>query len=416
MNFLLSAGAPNDMWVVIINWIHGAVANYGWTILLFTLLVKLVMSPLDFMVKYSSKKQALIQKKCAPEIAKLNKKYGSDQNTVKVQTQSLYKREGLKTGIGCLIMAINMILTMVVFFTLYSSLRKVSAYQAINQYETIQTSYSNSYYQNLIDADAEDEIVDRETADVWMNSVHDRFTNADSGLTWENTWNNWCDGLASDGSTLADNAEENSLYQKISSAVQAGSDSAIQTWNDIKESWLWIDNIWVADAVKKPFPTYSDLLSLAQNGNYTTYVKENINEADYNNIANLIGSHSRSSNGYFILAILAGVLTFLSQWLAELHNGLKNKKANKLAKVSEKATGNSMKIMKIILPIIMVIFVLTTGSSFGIYIISSSIASIIYGEIITLIIDAMTKKKRIEVEEYLEKEANRLIRKGKLQG
>ena len=203
MNFLLTAAAPNDMWVVIINWIHGAVTNYGWTILLFTLLVKLVLSPLDFMVKYSTKKQTLIQKKCAPEIAKLNKKYGADQNTVKVQTQSLYKREGLNMGVGCLIMAINMILTMVVFFTLYASLRKVSAYQAINQYETIQSSYSNSYYQSLIDADGEDEIVDVATADNWMNVIKEKYTNAESGLTWEHTWNNWKDGLASDGSDLS---------------------------------------------------------------------------------------------------------------------------------------------------------------------------------------------------------------------
>jgi len=416
MNFLLTAAAPNDMWVVIINWIHGAVTNYGWTILLFTLLVKLVLSPLDFMVKYSTKKQTLIQKKCAPEIAKLNKKYGADQNTVKVQTQSLYKREGLNMGVGCLIMAINMILTMVVFFTLYASLRKVSAYQAINQYETIQSSYSNSYYQSLIDADGEDEIVDVATADNWMNVIKEKYTNAESGLTWEHTWNNWKDGLASDGSDLTANAEENAIYQKISSAVDAGSKTAVDTWNDIKESWLWIDNIWVADSPIKPFPTYKDLLSLAKNGGYTKYVQENINEADYNQIAGLIGSNSRANNGYFLLAIFAGILTFLTQWLAELHNGLKNKKANKLAKASEKATGKSMKMMKIIMPIIMVIFVLTTGSSFGIYIISSSLASMLLGEICTLIIDAMTKKKRLEVEEYLEKEANRLIRKGKIQG
>ena len=34
------------------------------------------------------------------------------------------------------------------------------------------------------------------------------------------------------------------------------------------------------------------------------------------------------------------------------------------------------------------------------------------GELTTLIIDALTKKKRLEVEESLEKEANRLIKKG----
>ena len=70
--------------------------------------------------------------------------------------------------------------------------------------------------------------------------------------------------------------------------------------------------------------------------------------------------------------------------------------------------------MKIIMPIIMVVFVLTASASFGLYILASNVASIAFGEITTLIVDKMTKKKRLEVEESLEKEANRLIRKGKI--
>lgn len=71
--------------------------------------------------------------------------------------------------------------------------------------------------------------------------------------------------------------------------------------------------------------------------------------------------------------------------------------------------------MKIVMPIIMLTFVLTSSASFGIYILASNIASIAIGEIISLIINKLTKKKQAEVEEYLEKEANRLIKKGKLQ-
>ena len=112
--------------------------------------------------------------------------------------------------------------------------------------------------------------------------------------------------------------------------------------------------------------------------------------------------------------MLAGVLTFLSQWFAELHNKLKSKKANIVAKQASQP-GNAMKIMKFIMPVIMVLFVISTGASFGIYILTSNLASMLIGEIVTLIIAKLTKKKQLEVEEMLEKEANRLIKKGKLQ-
>lgn len=405
MSYLLESAlsAPSGLWVTIINWIQGAVTNYGWTILLFTLLVKFVMSPLDFMVRYSTKKQTLIQKKCAPEIAKLQKKYGADQNTVKVQTQSLYKREGLNPGVGCIVMLVNMILTIVVFFTLYSSLRQVSAYQAINQYETMAETYSTTFTNNLIgDGGFENE----EEAIVWYN-----------GLTSEKV-QAWQKDVASDGDTPIEESEEYEDYKIFMHAHKPAVEAVHAKWHEIKDSWLWIDNLWVADSNVRPFPDYSSLKSLASNGGYSKYVKDNIDENSYNAIYTIVKDTSRSNNGYFILAILAGALTFLSQWLSELSNGLKNKRANKLANASEKMAngGGAMKIMKIVMPIIMIIFVLTSGSSFGIYILSSSLASIVIGQICAIIINAVTKKKRIEVEEYLEKEANRLIKKGKMKG
>ena len=75
-----------------------------------------------------------------------------------------------------------------------------------------------------------------------------------------------------------------------------------------------------------------------------------------------------------------------------------------------------MKIMKIVMPVIMIMFVLSSSASFGIYLLASNIAGIAVGEIINLIVNKLTKKKRIEVEEFLAKEADRLIKKGKLQG
>ncbi len=396
--------APSDLWTIIINWINGAVGSYGWTILLFTLLVKVVMSPFDFFSKYSSKKQMLVQQKCAPQIAKMQKKFGNDTQKIRIQTNELYKREGMNMGMSCIFMLVNLVLTMTVFFTLYSSLRKVSAYEAINAYEQVQATYNNSLYENL--ASLSDDLDSVEEAEVW-------YANFTEAKAFVESNDDTAEGYSvyyqtyQDGTSLAESA--------IAQTNETAIDACMETWESVKSSWLWIDNIWVADSTTSPFPTYDSLVSLAKNGGYTDYVSENIDEESYTNIYNIISANSsRANNGYYILAILAGVLTFLTQWIAELHNKLKNKKANKVAKNTD-STAGTMKIMKFVMPVIMVIFVFSTGASFGIYILASNLASMVLGEISTLIIDKLTKKKRLEVEEYLEKEANRLIKKGKLQ-
>ena len=116
------------------------------------------------------------------------------------------------------------------------------------------------------------------------------------------------------------------------------------------------------------------------------------------------------------MPILAGLITFLSQFIAELHNKLKNKKANKVAQEAGNEMASSMKMMKFIMPVVMVVFTLTASASFGLYILASNVSSILLGELTTLIIDALTKKQRLQVEAELEKEANRLIKKGQIKG
>ena len=51
ISLLASVQAPNGLWSVLINSFHSGIGNFGWTIFLVTLLVKLVTSPLDFWTK-----------------------------------------------------------------------------------------------------------------------------------------------------------------------------------------------------------------------------------------------------------------------------------------------------------------------------------------------------------------------------
>ncbi len=405
---LSSIKAPHDLWTILLDWIQGGFGNIGWALLFLTILVKLATSPLDFLVKWSTKKQTLVQQKCAPEIAKLTKKFGNDKRRLQMQTQSVYKREGLRMGTGCIIMLVNMILTMTIFFSFYGTLRNVSAYNTINQYEQIVEKSTQSFNQAMIDFDKTDEITSMETLEVWYTSYNEAkafIDNPENNDKTETTEYKNYQKFVNDSKPMIDSANE------------AFSKTALETWNGLKSKWLWVQNIWVADATTSPFPTYDGLVDIAGDAGkyYKQYVKENITEADYNKVAGIIHTSDVKYNGYFILAILAGVITFLSQIIADLHNKLKSKKANTLAKATNQQNQMSMKMIKIIMPIIMVMFVITSSASFGIHILASNIASIAVGEVIKLFVNLATKKQQAEVVAVLEKEANRLIKKGKLQ-
>ena len=397
---------PSDLWNNLINWLNGSIQNIGWTILILTILVKLVTSPLDFMVKYSTKKQTLLQQKCAPQIAKLQKKFGKDQQTLRIQTNALYKREGMNMGVSCFVMLFNLVLTCTIFFSFFSSLRTISAYQTINQYEQTVEAYQSSLTnyvkeeKNISLEEAELFIKDYNDAIKYINNTSNETEDPDYATNFENATNIF---------------ETNADF--MTDAINASVSVTMDAWNKCKSNWLWVQNIWVADAPTNPFPTFDELKTTAANGGtyYSTYIDENIDYVTYNNVANIINSNTKSLNGFYILAILAAVTTYLSQLVSDLHNKLKNKKANTLANATSQQTAGSMKMMKIIMPIIMVMFVLTSSASFGIYLIASSIAGIAIGEIINLLVNKLTKKKREEVEAYLEKEATRLIKKGKLQ-
>lgn len=424
-NLILGVNSPGGLWSILINWMHSGIGNFGWTILLVTLLVKLVVSPLDFWVKLNTKKQNLIQQKCAPQVAKINKKFGKDQQKVRIQTNELYKREGLNMGSGCLIMVLNMAISLTLFFTFYSSLRSNSAYQAISQYETLEQVYVNKTHQELY--------ANKEKFDGTIYEITDDASSSDTFISDYNIALK-CHEKITDGKEDEINLDEiagttehqnleyykklyNDFNELVETVTNTASKEVVNKWNEIKSSWLWVDNIWVNDATIYPFPTYDNLVSFAKNGGYTDYVQNNIDHEQYNVISAIVNTKAgRTKNGYFILAILAGLVTYLSQYIAELNNRLKNKKAKELANATMDGSMQvSMKIMKFAMPVVMIVFVLQSSASFGIYILASNIASIGFGQISNLIVNKITHKKQVEVEEALEKEANRLIKKGKLQ-
>jgi len=95
----------------VLLWIHSVIGNWGWAIILFTLLVKLVLFPLSFKGMMSMQKL----KDLAPKMKELKEKYKDDPAKLNMKMMELYKKHGANPMGGCL----PMLLQIPVFFALY---------------------------------------------------------------------------------------------------------------------------------------------------------------------------------------------------------------------------------------------------------------------------------------------------------
>lgn len=88
----------------IIELIYKVVQNYGVSILVFTIVVKLLLLPLNVKSQKAMKKQQKIQ----PILAELQKKYANDQQKLQQEMMKLYKDNDVSMMGGCLPMLIQM--------------------------------------------------------------------------------------------------------------------------------------------------------------------------------------------------------------------------------------------------------------------------------------------------------------------
>ncbi|MDQ1326316.1 MAG: YidC/Oxa1 family rane protein insertase [Campylobacterota bacterium] len=95
----------------VLLWIHGYIGNWGWAIILFTVLVKLILFPLSYKGMMSMQKL----KDLAPKMKELKEKHKGDPAKMNMQMMELYKKHGANPMGGCL----PMLLQIPVFFALY---------------------------------------------------------------------------------------------------------------------------------------------------------------------------------------------------------------------------------------------------------------------------------------------------------
>lgn len=88
----------------IIDLIYRLVQNYGLSIIIFTVIVKLLLLPLNIKSQKAMKKQQKIQ----PIIAELQKKYANDKEKLQTEMMKVYKENDVSMMGGCLPLLIQM--------------------------------------------------------------------------------------------------------------------------------------------------------------------------------------------------------------------------------------------------------------------------------------------------------------------
>ncbi len=115
MNFL---GVPLG-WVM--KFIYSFIQSYGLSIVVFTILVKLLMLPMAVKQQKSSAKMAVVQ----PQMIELQKRYANNQQKLSEELTALYAREGYNPTSGCLPLLIQFPIIMGLYDVIYKPMTHV---------------------------------------------------------------------------------------------------------------------------------------------------------------------------------------------------------------------------------------------------------------------------------------------------
>ena len=338
--------------------------NFALAILLFTLIVKLLLFPLQL----KSKKGMLDQQRLQPQIKKLEKKYGANKQKYQEEVSKLYKKEGVSMMGGCL----PTLLTLVIVLGLYTVI-----YRPVTHLMNIEKDNGS------ILAISEDLIELKE-----------------EGL------------YVIDGKTLADltTEEEKQEYQKtLDNLFQVGNDKGFiamveskseKAINQVKVARLMYGNI---DALNEKLAAEKAEAEAAGNEYTAPYSTEDFFTINFGLFGLDLGDQPsyRPMNILVILPILSGITSFLLSWVTQKYQkGVvpePEKKGSGLAGAD--TAGQTSKMMMYMMPIMSVVIGFALPAGITVYWILNNLFSMVQEPVVQAISKKYWTKPPIEDEE-----------------
>ena len=111
-------GFIGDILRWLLDLIYGVIPNYGVAIVIFVLIIRMCILPLDVKSRRGMKRMQEVQ----PLMDELNKKYAKDKERLNQKMAELYKKEKISPMSGCL----PMLLTFPILFAMFAVMREVA--------------------------------------------------------------------------------------------------------------------------------------------------------------------------------------------------------------------------------------------------------------------------------------------------
>ena len=356
------------------------IGNFGWTVVAFTVILKVALSPLDIWQKLVTRKNAKAMERMKPQLEILKAKYGDDKQKFQQEQMALYKREKYSMLGAC----VPTIVTLVVFFVIFAGFREMVGWKFAKDYQDCYKVFDASMV----------ELYEEEGIDGYWKTYTE--TSEDTAVR----------EAYAEFKNEAIEKSQAKVYEFYYSDEQVNS-----------RSFLWIKNIFSPDSWSAEVPDY--LTTTGKSGMATSRI-EGIEKGDYNMVmGDLLGqggwSGTGSWNGWLLLPVLSLALNILSQKLMTMVQGNGEKKEKKsfkerwekLKNLGKPANGQgnaeqqpvdqsqaSMKMMTYMMPLITAVFALMYSSAFALYMFVSSLVATLFQLIFNLAFMIADKKKQ----------------------
>lgn len=342
--------------------INKKVPNFGLTVIVFTISLRLILSPFDIWQQIVMKKNNAKMKKMKPELEALQKKFADDKQRYQQEQMALYKREKYSMVGSCL----PTIITMIIFFVVFAGFRQTVSYEFAKSYQRADQTYERVFKDTLAEYFGKDKAEDYHKIEKNENNKEQFERARRAARRAVREYYGFSEG--------ADQKYKFTWAHKKSDNPQA------------KNQFLWIQNIFVSDTWKTPVATYEEVTGQAgsASGRLTGLTKDRYEEVMHDVIGK--GGHGRKKNagkwnGLLILPLLTIALSLITSILfapAEPPTAKPGKgKEDDDQKKKQNGLGSAgtMKAMKYIMPLVMGVFAIMYSGAFALYMLFSSLFS-----------------------------------------
>ena len=374
----------------IIRWLVEGVGITAVGVIIFTVVLKTIVMPLDVFSKFKTKKQSLIMERMRPQMERLQKQYANDKNMYNQKVMELYKKNGYSMMGICLPTLVSLVIFMVVFsqFSTYSQYANLELYRGmVEAYNGVAQEYVYDETENPDGFLLETEDTDGET--VYLVDF-DRFESY-----YEANRRDEIDAPYDE--LTADVETENDMFIVIKNYMAGfARQASAEYYRGNKQRFIWVGNIWYPDSMlNREVPDFNGFVSSLSRATNLANYEESYNEVTYN-----LTDEKDTYNGYFVLIVLAIGMMFLSQFFSMRMQ----KSMNELGSVDGSGQRTN-KWMLILMPIIYGFFSFFYSAAFSIYMIVNTTYSFLTTLIVNKVLDLKFKKleERQELDRYLRK-------------